>query len=107
MYLTNWGEINHLHTPSHMDDFLDLEGMDDDSAHNVMADELADAYYCPDQPSVDDIELSVHLLGFFYHQNKLMTVPFRKWAHQRVQLIRTLTFLLSRTPPPCTERDGD
>ena len=92
MYLTNWGKIQHHHTPSHMDDFLDPEDMDDDFAHNVMADELADAYYCPDQPSVGNTELSVHLMGFFYHRNKPMTVPFRKWAHQHVRLNRSRSY---------------
>ena len=72
--------------------FLDPEDMDDDFAHDVMADELADAYYCPDQPSVGNTELSVHLMGFFYHRNKPMIFPFRKWAHQNVRLNRSRSY---------------
>ena len=66
-----------------------IEDLDEPSVHNDMADHLADEYYSPDQPSVDNNDLTGYLEGYFYHQNHPVTVPFRNWAQQQVRLVRS------------------
>ena len=77
------------HTPSHMDDYLEADDLDTASIYNIMADKLADEYYHPDQPTVDNADLTQYLFGSFYHDSFPITVPFRKWAHQQVSITRS------------------
>jgi hypothetical protein len=81
-YLQHWGKIKQDHTYSHIDDYIPPEDLDDNSIHDIMADHLADEYYHPDQPSVNNKDLTYYLLGCFAHKNQPITIPFRKWAQE-------------------------
>ena len=54
-----------------------------------MADKLADEYYYPDQPTVDNADLTQYLVGSFLDVHFPITVPFRKWAHQQLTITRS------------------
>ena len=71
-----WREINQYHQPSHTNDYLAIEDLDEPSVHSVMADHFADEYYSPDQPFVDNNDLAGYLEGYFCHQNHPVTALF-------------------------------
>ena len=87
-----------------MDDFLDPEDMDEDSAHNVMADELADAYYCGSTLSWQHKTLCSYD-GILLPSKQTHDCPVQKVGASEYK-IEPIPLLLPCTPPPCTERGG-
>ena len=87
-YRESWGNLKLEHVFSHMDEHLDDEDLLPECKKNIMADHLADAYQEHHKDSTQ-LQLTDGLPGFLHHRGVPVPVPVRRWAKEKVAMLRS------------------
>ena len=102
-YQKKWGKIHLEHVPSHMDDEIikaggTLDMLTPEWKANIMADKLADEYYCDEQESIELDKLSAYFPGYIYQGGNPVVVPFGRWAREYVSMRKMKTYFITHHP---------